>query len=358
MDIWKDILAALSGVLNGLPQGLLALSFGFASIPTALAFIVGAVGNAATNNVAVVSYQAETITLAGTMGKNMRERISMIFWGAVFLIIIGLFGVLEGIVNWIGPVIVAGMMAGVGIMLTKVAWDMAKGDKIIGAVSMVSALLVWFATQDLVYTVTISVVLSSIVYYFVNKNGERESKTVASSIKEGFHFHKPIFNISVFRGAMALVMMNIGANIAFGNINADIAQQDVDIDVLTIISSLADIVSALFGGAPVEIIISATASAPHAVWSGVLMMVLMAIILITGLLPKIGKYVPTASVAGFLFVLGAIVTLPGNAITALTGEGAGNGVVGAITMIVTALTDPFVGMLSGIIIQFLIDLFA
>ena len=67
MDILKDILAALSGVLNGLPQGLLALAFGFASVPTALAFIVGAVGNAFTGTVAVISFQAESITVAGTL---------------------------------------------------------------------------------------------------------------------------------------------------------------------------------------------------------------------------------------------------------------------------------------------------
>ncbi|WP_238343527.1 hypothetical protein [Gracilibacillus saliphilus] len=74
MEILKDILAALSGVLKGLPQGLLALAFGFASVPTAMAFIVGALGNSVTGSVAVISFQAETITVAGSMGKNMRER--------------------------------------------------------------------------------------------------------------------------------------------------------------------------------------------------------------------------------------------------------------------------------------------
>lgn len=63
---WKDIIAALSVVLNGLPQGLLALSLGFASVPTALAFLIGATGNAITGSVAVVSYQVETIAF----GKN------------------------------------------------------------------------------------------------------------------------------------------------------------------------------------------------------------------------------------------------------------------------------------------------
>ena len=85
---WKDLMAALGVVLNGLPQGLLALSFGFASVPTALAFLVGAAGNLLTGSVAVISYQAETITLAGTMGKNMKERLSMIFIGGAIMTVI------------------------------------------------------------------------------------------------------------------------------------------------------------------------------------------------------------------------------------------------------------------------------
>lgn len=355
MDIWKDILAALSGVLNALPQGLLAMTFGFASIPTALAFIVGAMGNAATSNVAVISYQAETITLAGTMGRNMRERLSMIFFGAAILAVIGLFGVLEGIISWIGPAVTTGMMAGVGIMLSKVAWDMARGDRLIGAVSMASALLTYLATRDLVYTITVSVVLSSLVFVWAKKDGT-DSKAIPQ-LDEGFRRTKLLLNPSVIRGALAMVCLNIGANIAFGSINGDIAGKDVNVDTLTVISSLADMASSFFGGAPVEIVISATASAPHAVWSGVLMMVLMAIILITGLLPKIGKFVPSASIAGFLFVLGTFVTLPGNAIAALTGEEAGSGFTGAVTMIVTALTDPFFGMLAGVVTDMLLGLF-
>ena len=39
----NDVLAALGVVLNGIPQALLAATYGFASIPTAFGFIVGAV---------------------------------------------------------------------------------------------------------------------------------------------------------------------------------------------------------------------------------------------------------------------------------------------------------------------------
>ncbi|MGJ0847887.1 hypothetical protein ACR77J_14450 [Tissierella praeacuta] len=86
--------------------------------------------------------------------------------------------------------------------------------------------------------------------------------------------------------------------------------------------------------------------------SGVLMMSLMAIILFAGLLPKMGKYIPSESIAGFLFVLGAIVTAPVNATAALTATGIpGGSIVGGITMTVTAITDPFLGMLAGIIFK-------
>lgn len=354
MEILKDLLAAISGVLNALPQGLLALTFGFASVPTAIAFVIGAFGNAVTSNVAVISYQAETITLAGTLGKNLRERISMIFFGALIMLIIGLFGLLERIIDWIGPVITNGMMAGVGIMLAKVAWDMARNDRLVGISSFASALIVYVATNDLVYTITISVILSSIIYFFVKK-GEQEIKDNAP--KEKLVLQKLILNPMVIRGALAMVCLNIGANIAFGKINGDIASTEVNVDTITIISSLADMGSALFGGGPVEVVISATASAPHAVWAGVIMMLLMAIILFVKLLPKIGKYVPSASIVGFLFVLGAIVTLPDNAAAALTAESGGATWIAGVTMVVTAISDPFLGMLAGVIMQLLLGIF-
>lgn len=354
MEIIKDLLAAISGVLNGLPQGLLAMTFGFASVPTALAFIIGAFGNTLTSNVAVISYQAETITVAGTMGKNLRERLSMIFFGALIMLVIGLFGLMEGIIAWIGPVITNGMMAGVGIMLAKVAWDMSKNDRVVGISSFISALIVYMATSDLVYTITISVIFSSIIYAFMKK----DKTGVAENVKEDkFKLQKLTLTPMVIRGALALACLNIGANIAFGKINADIAKADVNVDTITIISSLADMASALFGGGPVEVVISATASAPHAVLSGVIMMVIMAVILFLKLLPKIGKYVPSASIAGFLFVLGAIVTLPGNAEAALTGDTPGSSLVGGITMVVTAIADPFLGMLAGVMMQFLLGIF-
>ena len=95
-----DLLAVFGVVLNALPQGLLALSFGFAAVPTAMAFFIGAFGNVITGNVAPISFQAETITYAGTSGRNRSERCTMIFIGAAILAVIGACGMLTKIVDF------------------------------------------------------------------------------------------------------------------------------------------------------------------------------------------------------------------------------------------------------------------
>ena len=68
----NDILAALGVVLNGIPQALLAASYGFASVPTSLGFIVGAVACLFYGSAIPISFQAETIALAGMLGKDVR----------------------------------------------------------------------------------------------------------------------------------------------------------------------------------------------------------------------------------------------------------------------------------------------
>lgn len=339
----QDILAAIGVVINGLPQGLLALSFGFASVPTAMAFIIGAIGCGVLGLVAPISFQAETITLAGTMGNNLRERLSMIFFGATIMALIGLFGMLEGIIDFIGPVITHGMMAGVGIMLSRVAINMTKDNKPVGFSSILIGLLVYVFTQDLVYTIVSSVVAGSIVAAVLNQDNQ-----ITPTTEEKFSLQKPILNPMVIRGALAMVCLNIGANIAFGNITGSLADTSVNIDHLAIVSSLADMGSSLFGGGPVESIISATGAAPHPVFSGVMMMGIMAAILVAGLLPKLGKHIPAEAISGFLLVLGMIVTVPNNAQTAMDDP-----LVGGVTMTVTAITDPFLGMISGLIIKVL-----
>ena len=79
------------------------------------------------------------------------------------------------------------------------------------------------------------------------------------------------------------------------------------------------------------------------------MMLIIGVILLLGLLPKISKYIPSSSIAGFLFVLGIFKTVALDAPAAL----ASNAAVGGTAMVVTAISNPFLGMVAGVIARFL-----
>src|SRR5699024_2052917 len=349
----QDLLAAIGVFINGIPQGILALSFGFAAFPTALGFIFSAIVNTFTKSVAPVSFQVETITVAGTMGNNKRERISIIFYAALIMTVVGLLGWMDKLVNFIGIEITSGMMAGVGLILVRASIDMLKNKRIVGLISFASALITYVFTKNLVYTIVISVSLSTLYSSLYKKEFFELPDGVA---ERKLNFIKPLtLTPKILRGALALACLNVGSNISFGMITGSMTGQEanpVNVDVLTVVSSIADLVSGLFGGAPLESIISATGSAPHPIFAGVLMMVLMAALLLFGLLPKLGKFVPMESIAGFLFVLGAIVTTPSNFATGAAIEPMTTG----LTMIVSFFADPFFGMLTGVVVKFILPL--
>lgn len=357
VELIQDILAALGVVLNGIPQGLLALSYGFASVPTALGFAVGAAACGMLQSVAPISFQAETIVMAGTMGKNRRDRLSMVMFGGLIMVVLGLTGALSAITAFAGDAIVHAMMAGVGFVLVKTAFGMVKENSLVGWVSVASAVviylaaMVWSPANALVYTIVGSLIISSVAAKLA---GQELGANAVTEKMCRLKLEKPSFNLSVLRGALSLACLTIGANIAFGNITSGMGGGTLNVDHLTVYSGLADAISSLFGGAPVEAIISATGAAPDAVLSGVIMMVIMALILFFGLLPKIGKFVPSQSIAGFLFILGAFVTIPGDGAAAFATGEAGGTVIAAVTMAVTAVFDPFFGMLAGIVLKLIV----
>jgi len=343
-----DILSAIAGCLDATTQAILAMSFGFAMIPSALAYGVGIIGCLAFNSVVPISFQAETITLGGSIGRNKRERVSIIFIGGISMTIIGALGLLQNVVDFAGEDIICAMMAGVGVILAKVAMDLVKENVKLGTISMIVAILVYCLTLDLVYTIVAGVIVTSIAAYFM-----KEKIEVGDVNESKFKFQKLTLNFTVIRGALSVICLTIGGNIAYGGITADIAGQVANADHISIYSGVADCVSSIFGGAPVSVIISATAATPNPKWAAVLLMAIMMIVLLTGLLPKIAKYVPVQAIAGTLFVLGVFVTMPENASLAFSGnDGLGTLACGT-TLAVTAVTDPFFGILAGIAVKLL-----
>ena len=347
----QDILAAIGVVFNGIPMMLFAMSYGFMAAPTAIGYAIGAGGMLMTGAVTPVSIQAGTIALVGTMGKEIKERLSIALFAGLLMALIGAFGLIHVIMDFAGANVVRGMQAGVGVILARVGIDMIKSDKFVGLISLVSALAVYIPTQDLVYTIVVSVIVSSAAFLYKNKK-----PMDVDAEKYNFKLYKPIVNYNVVRGALALACLTIGSNIAFGNITAGMGGNTANIDHLTIFSGLAN-VSALFGGAPVESIISATGAAPNPMLSGVLMMLMLGAIMVTGLLPKIARYVPMQSVAGFLFIIGAFATLPGNAAAAFADVAGPFAFAPGVALLVTALTDPFIGLVAGVVVSMLVPVF-
>ena len=352
-----DVLAAVAVVLNGIPQGLLALSYGFAALPTAFAFVIGALGALLFHQVAPISFQAETIVLAGTLGRDRKERLSLVFWGAIGMTILGLAGVLEATVGFAGTAIINGMMAGVGIMLAMVAINMVKSHLFVGGIAVASALLIYVPTNDLVYTIVGSVAVSSIIWVIFCKVRGLKITEAGETTEVGIEklaLLKPKISRRIVRGALAYMTLQIGGNITYASITAGMSGAPVNVDIVTVYSGIASGISALFGGGPVEAIISGTGAAPNPGPAAWLMMGIFAIILAVKLLPIIGRYIRMEAIAGFLFVLGAIVVVPIDAGIALEADP----VLAGVTLVVTAATfDPFIGLVSGIVLRALIGVF-
>lgn len=350
----EDLLAAIAVVVNGLPQGLLSLSYGFGLLPTGLGFIAGTIGMLVFGQVAPISFQAESIVMAGTLGKNRNERLNIVFFTGIIMAIVGGLGLLNITIEFIGVSILNGMMAGVGIMLAKTGIDMIRESRLAGGVSVASAILVYFLSgNNLIYTIVVSVFVSTLVHILLRPSAKDISEDEKLDLSnEKFELLKFNFSPNVIRSTLALVTLQIGGNIAYANVTGSIAGEAVNVDLITLYSGIGDSLSALFGGGPVEAIISGTAAAPNPVRSGVMMMVIMAVILLIKVLPKVAKYVPNQSIAGFLLVLGALVVFPNNALAGLSDAP----MVAGVTTIVTAVTDPFIGMIAGLIVRFFVGL--
>ena len=126
--------------------------------------------------------------------------------------------------------------------------------------------------------------------------------------------------------------------------------ETANVDAITVYSGLADSASAFFGGGPVEAIISGTAAAPHPLLAGLLLVAIVSAIFLTKTITRIAKYIPAETISGFLFVLGAFAVFPQDAAAALSEDP----IVGGCVIIVTSFSDPFIGMVSGIALKYLL----
>ncbi len=354
----QDVLMALLSLFDVMSGAVLALSFGYLLFPSAMGFLVGGIGSLLTGNITPVSFQQEGLVLSRDLGKSLSERVSMILLAGLLTGLLGVLGLPQFIVNTIGPEIFFGLLAGVGLYLTRVGFDLAKEDWIIGLPCIIAALGMQLWTNNLVYAIAVSVPLGIIIKALRSRSAKKDQTAIVENetpvkmtyiqrLREDFRPIKLSFNGNILVGGLALATLTIGANIAYTGANLSMANQTTGpYNAVSIISGVADFASSLFGGASMEVIVSATAAAPHPIASGVLMMVGAAILLLSGLGQKLAKYVPISAMGGYLIAIGAILVLPYNAIDAFK---AGNPIVVALTMGTTVATNPFYGMIIGVV---------
>jgi len=396
-DILPFVLAVIFVAINGLTQLAFAQGLGFRLKPTGLAFMVAAGLGLAFRSFSPVSGQSAMIALAGR-NEDERERVAALLIAAVVSTILGLAGAISTVVDFAGVAVMGGMMAGVGIMLAQIGTDFItdkkKGNFWVGMVSLVSALLIFgfFNMQTgirpspnvLVYTVAGSVGISTAFYLIMkkirgeslaventdNQNVRPESNDpkfwTANYWKNGdWKLVSPRFTIKSILSAFALICLGIGVVTSFGVINAQMATRATGIehiqnfDHLILITGLVDFVGVIFGGMPLEPIISATAETSWPVLGAFALMLVLGALALLGLVTKICKYMPVQSIAGFLVVIGFFETFLPNIVHGFrVGPRAANFhdniAESAVAMGVTALTkNPFLGIVAGVLVRFI-----
>ena len=210
-----DILAAVATLGDAVGEGLVALALGFAALPTGIGFLIGAILVFAFSSVIPVCFEVESLTVISRLANRDWKRMAyMVLLAGLLGTCLGLLGVYGRIVSFIEGPILSGMMTGVGVILSFVAIDTFKGNKVVGGVSIAAALLAFFILSgndnNLIYALFISVLAGVIASRFVpfeviETSAEREKIRLIPF--DGFAWLK---DIRVIRGALALLALRVG----------------------------------------------------------------------------------------------------------------------------------------------------
>jgi AGZA family xanthine/uracil permease-like MFS transporter len=358
-----DIVGALVQLADGIGEGFVALTLGFAAAPAGIGFLVGGILILGLGSIVPASFEVESLTVVSRLAnRDWLKMCYIVFVAGIIGFVLGLAGLYEQIVDFIDGTVLAGMLTGVGVILCLVAYDLFKSDMIIGGVSVIAAVTsyLWLLdeTNGLVYALGISVA-AALAAAFVKHQFKPIEPLEIDLSREKLRFiplnrFRFLMDPIVIRGVLALLALRVGTSIAYSSVDGQIAGIDpasnaVNVDHTNITAGISGASSALFGGPPLEPIISGSAPAPNPMVSGALFMFAMAAILLLGLLPKMAVVIPAATISGFLFLLGAFAAFALNVGGIISEE---QPFAGPVTTVVTAATfDPFLGMVAGCIVR-------
>jgi AGZA family xanthine/uracil permease-like MFS transporter len=351
---FSDLIAAVAMLADTFGEGLVALSMGFAALPTGLGYLLGALLVFGLGSVAVISFQVESLTVVSRIAaRDWHKMCYITLLAGIIGAILGIYGAFGAIASFIEGPIISGMMVGVGIILSFVAVDLFRENRLIGGVSIALALIAYLVfiknPNALIYALGISVVPATLLACLKPCQPvvcDQDKERLRLIPFRGLRF---LTDTTVIRGALALLALRIGTSIAYVGISGQIAGITPNYDQANIITGLSGIASSLFGGAPVEPIVSVTAASPHPAPAGALLMLMMGIILLANLLPRLARHISVSSIAGYLLLVGVALTIPGNLSGVLV---PGDVLSGPMAIVVTTATsDPFLGIVAGVLVR-------
>jgi adenine/guanine/hypoxanthine permease len=359
------ILAALGMTADGVAEGLYAVKHGFSARAASVGYALGAVVAFLGNVVTPITFTVESIAIATRTATSRPQIFYIVVLSAIPSIALGALGLYSTLVGLLDPAVIAGTIGGVGIILTGVGIDYLKARPLVAGASTIVGLGAWFLFQDLVPVIIGGVAAGTLVARVVPERfqpgaaaaDEDRGETEGGEEEDGDRFRPIPFRLGdilskpVILGAFAVFSLRTGAVVSYDTVNADLAGTDPTLDATTLMAGLSSLASGLLGGPPLETTPAPMASASDPVLSTVLFMALMAAVTGLGLVTRVGRFVPLQAIAGFLIVLGIPVIMPEQLPTALEAP-----LAGGTALAVTALTNPFYGILAGELVALLVEL--
>ncbi|MBZ0155424.1 MAG: hypothetical protein K8I29_04310 [Alphaproteobacteria bacterium] len=355
----ESIIAAVGMCADGVSEGLYAVRHRFSARAAGIGYAIGALIAWLYKSVTPITFTVESITVATHSAKKPPQILYIVALSAIPSIVLGAFGLYSKLVSMLDRAVIGGVIAGVGIILTRVGFNYVRERKWVAGTSTLAGLVAYAVTDDLVVVIVASVLSGTAVDWIAfrrgqDEGGEQEEKKSSNEDekdeeKEQSKFGlippkwKEMFSWPVIIGAFSVFSLRTGAIVSYATVNAQIAGgRDPRLDGATLMAGLGTLASGLFGGPPIETTPAPMAAAPQPVFSTVLFMALMAAITLLGLVKRVGRYIPLQAIAGFLIVLGIPVIMPEQMPSA-----AQSPLAGGTALAVTALTNPFYGLLAG-----------
>lgn len=365
----ESVIAAAGMCADGVAEGMYAARHKFSAKAASIGYAIGAVLAFFFQSVTPITFTVESITVATRTATERPQILYIVALSAIPSILLGVTGLYSTFVEYLNDAVIGGIIAGVGIILTGVGADYIKAKSFVAGSSTLAGVATYLYTENLVWVIVTSVIVGTLVHRYVpekfklkkgdeknnkenNKGNNKEDKNEDEQDSFGLikFKWKDIVSKPVLLGAFSVFALRTGAVISYSTVNADIAGQQPALDGVTLMAGLGSLASALLGGPPIETTPAPMAAAPEPVISTVLFMVLMAFITYFGFVKKAGTIIPLEAISGFLVVLGILVIMPEQLPSV-----AENPLAGGTALAVTALSNPFYGILAGEAVAFIME---